>query len=262
MLLGIHDFINSQPILQPLLKQASKVGLKIQTDSPARLAAQLSAGKLDMAMIPTVEYLKHADQLRLLPNISISSRNKVGTVLLVSRVPLNAIHSLALDDRSRTSVALLQILYPNIFSTGLKLAEQEPDLDKMLSQYDAALIIGDQALGISKDNVSIYDLSEEWFQRMGKTFVHAVIAVREDVKVDENIIQTLLNAKQEGLKNLDTLAQNQAEKTGHPVFLLRDYLKNKIRYDFAEEEMEGLMHFQALCHQAGLIPQRFPIRFV
>ena len=244
------------------MKRASEAGLEIRTNSPAQLADQLSNGKLDMAMIPAIEYLKQADRFRLLPNISISSRNKVGTVLLVSRVPLNAIRSLALDDRSRTSIALLRILYSEVFSAGLKLTRQEPDLEKMLHNNDAALIIGDQALGFSKEDLSIYDLSEEWFTRTEKTFVHAVIAVREDIKVESGIIQTLLDAKQEGLQNLDTIAKIQANKTGHPIFLLRDYLKNKIRYDFGEEEMEGLMHFQSLCHEAGLISKKFPLRFV
>ena len=262
LLLGIHDFINSQPLLEPLMKRASEAGLEIRTNSPAQLADQLSNGKLDMAMIPAIEYLKQADRFRLLPNVSISSRNKVGTVLLVSKVPLNAIRSLALDDRSRTSIALLRILYSEVFSAGLKLTRQEPDLEKMLHNNDAALIIGDQALGFSKEDLSIYDLSEEWFTRTEKTFVHAVIAVREDIKVESGIIQTLLDAKQEGLQNLDTIAKIQANKTGHPIFLLRDYLKNKIRYDFGEEEMEGLMHFQSLCHEAGLISKKFPLRFV
>ena len=262
LLLGIHDFVNSQPLLEPLLKRASGAGLEIRTNTPARLADQLSSGKLDMAMIPAIEYLKQADRFRLLPNVSISSRNKVGTVLLVSKVPLNAIRSLALDDRSKTSVALLRILYSKVFPAGLKQTRQEPDLEKMLHNNDAALIIGDQALGVAKAGVSIYDLSEEWFKRTGKTFVHAVIAVREGIKVESRIIQTLLDAKQEGLQNLDMIVQAQANKTGHPVFLLRDYLKNKIRYDFGEEEMEGLMHFQSLCHEFGLVPKKFPLRFV
>ena len=239
-----------------------KRGLDIHTDSPARLADQLSGGELDMAMIPAIEYLKQADRFRLLPNISIASRNKVGTVLLVSTVPLNAIRSLALDDRSRTSVALLQVLYSKVFVTGLKLESQEPDPEKMLENHDAALIIGDQALGFSKEGVSVYDLSEEWFNQTGKTFVHAVMAVREGVKVEGGIIQTLLDAKQEGMENLDTIAESQAKKTDHPVSLLQDYLKNKIRYDFGEEEIEGLVHFQSLCHEAGLIPQKFPLKFV
>ena len=262
LLLGIHDFINSQPLLGPLMKRASGAGLEIRTDSPARLADQLSSGKLDMAMIPAIEYLKQADRFRIVPNVSISSRNKVGTVLLVSRVPLNDIRSLALDNRSRTSIALFRILYSNVIPEGLKLTRHEPDPEKMLNHHDSALIIGDQALGISKEGVSIYDLSEEWFNQTGKTFVHAVIAVREGIEVENRIIQTLLDAKQEGLQNLDTIVQTQANKTGHPVFLLRDYLKNKIRYDFGEEEMEGLMHFQSLCHEFGLVPKKFPLRFV
>ena len=244
------------------MKRASGAGLEIRTDSPARLADQLSSGKLDMAMIPAIEYLKQADRFRIVPNVSISSRSKVETVLLVSRVPLNDIRSLALDNRSRTSIALFRILYSNVIPEGLKLTRHEPDPEKMLNHHDSALIIGDQALGISKEGVSIYDLSEEWFNQTGKTFVHAVIAVREGIKVENRIIQTLLDAKQEGLQNLDTIVQTQANKTGHPVFLLRDYLKNKIRYDFGEEEMEGLMHFQSLCHEFGLVPKKFPLRFV
>lgn len=260
MLLGIHDFINSQPLLEPLRKRV--LGLEIRTDSPARLADQLSGGELDMAMIPAIEYLKQADSFRLIPNISIASRNKVGTVLLVSRVPLDVIRSLALDDRSRTSVALLQVLYSKVFPAGLKLESQEPDPEKMLENHDATLIIGDQALGYSKEGTLVYDLSEEWFNRTGKTFVHAVIAVRKGVEVESGIIQTLLDAKQEGMQNLDAIAETEAKKTGHPVSLLQDYLKNKIRYDFGDEEMAGLVHFQSLCHEAGLFEKKFPLQFV
>ena len=125
MIFGIHNFINSQPLLESLMKK--RVGLEIRTDSPARLADQLSDGELDMAMIPAIEYLRQADRLRLLPNISIASRNKVGTVLLISKVPLSTIRSLALDNRSRTSVALLQVLYSKVFPSGIRLANQKPD---------------------------------------------------------------------------------------------------------------------------------------
>lgn len=244
------------------MKRASKLGLEIQTNSPARLADRLSSGELDLAMIPAVEYLKHADCLSLIPNVSISSRDKVGSVLLASKVPLSEIRSLALDDRSRTSVALLRILYPQVFSPELKIAKWEPDLGKMLNDHDAALIIGDQALGTSLEGISIYDLSEEWFRQTGKTFVHAVVAVRDGVGLDSVVIQALMDSKQEGLQNLESIVQAQAKKTGHPVSLLQDYLENKIRYDLGEEEMEGLKHFQSLCHEFDLIPEKFPLRIV
>ena len=235
-------------------------GLKIFTGTPAHLADQLSDGELDMAMIPAIEYLRQADRFRLLPNISIASRNKVGTVLLISKVPLSTIRSLALDNRSRTSVALLEVLYSKVFPSGIRLETQKPDPEKMLKNHDAGLIIGDQALGYSREDVLIYDLSEEWFNRTGKTFVHAVIAVREGIKAE--FIQTIINAKQEGLQSLDQIARAQAKTTGQPLALLLDYLKNQIRYDFGEEEIEGLLHFQSLCHEAGLISKNFPLKFV
>ncbi len=244
------------------MKQAPESDLEISTGSPSQLADKLSRGKLDLAMIPAIEYLKQADSYRLIPDISISSRNKVGSVLLASSVPLNAVRSLAVDNRSRTSIALLQVLYPELFSGDLKLNRQEPDPDVMLNDHDAALIIGDQALGFSKEGVSIYDLSEEWFVRTEKTFVHAVIAVREGVRMEAGTIQVLLQAKREGLQNLDTIIQDEAKRTGHSIFLLRDYLANKIRYDFGREEIYGLMQFQLDCYKAGLVENRFPLKFI
>ena len=87
-----------------------------------------------------------------------------------------------------------------------------------------------------------------------------MIAVREGIKAE--FIQTIINAKQEGLQSLDQIARAQAKTTGQPLALLLDYLKNQIRYDFGEEEIEGLLHFQSLCHEAGLISKNFPLKFV
>ena len=258
MVFGIHNFINSQPLLEPLMKKMA--GHEIRTSSPASLADQLSGGELDMAMIPAIEYLRQADRFRLLPNISIASRNKVGSVLLISKVPIGAIRSLALDNRSRTSVALLKGLYSKVFLSEIRLEQHEADPEKMLKNHDAGLIIGDQALGYSKEEVFIYDLSEEWFNRTGTTFVHAVIAVREGIKADFS--QAFIEAKREGVQNLDNIAKAQARKTGHPIALLQDYLKNKLRYDFGEEEMEGLLHFQSLCYEVGLIYKKYSLKFI
>ena len=155
---------------------------------------------------------------------------------------------------------MLQVLYSQVFRTGLKLEGQEPDPEKMLENHDAALIIGDQALGYAREGALIYDLSEEWFNRTGKTFVHAVIAVREGIEIE--FTQTLMDAKHDGMQNLDAIAETQAKKTGHPVTLLQDYLKNKIRYDFGEEELKGLVQFQSLCHEVGLLPEKFPLKFI
>ena len=258
---GIHDFINAQPILASLIEMGEWIKLDIHTDTPARLADQLGDGQLDLAMIPTIEYLKQVETLRLLPGISIASRNKVGTVLLISQYPLNEIKSLAIDNRSRTSVALLELMFKDEFSSGLKWLVCNPSPQKMLREHDAALIIGDPALGFKKEGTIVYDLSEEWYQRTGKTFVHAVIAAREGVEIGDRIVEIFRLAKQAGLMRITNIARAQARQTGFPENLLVDYLKNKIRYNLGAEELDGLGYFQSLCHSSGLIEKKYPFKF-
>ncbi|MEK9629678.1 MAG: menaquinone biosynthesis protein [Nitrospinota bacterium] len=258
---GIHDFINAQPILATLRNMGEWIKLDINTDTPARLAEQLKEGKLDFAMIPSIEYLKQVDTLRLFPGISIASKGPVGTVLLVSKCPLKAIESLAVDKRSRTSLALMKLMFSNEFSKDLKWVEGEPNPEKMLQEHDAALIIGDPALGFQKEGTTVYDLSEEWYQRTGKTFVHAVIAAREGVEIGERIVEIFRVAKQEGLMKISTIARVQARLTGYSEPLLVDYLNNKIRYNLGAEELDGLDYFQTLCQSSGLVEEKLPFEF-
>ena len=259
---GIHDFINAQPILASLREMGEWIKLDIYTETPARLAEQLNEGKLDFAMIPAIEYLRQAETLRLLPGISIASRNQVGTVLLVSKYPLKAIQSLAVDNRSRTSVALLKLMFKDDFLPNMNWVDCDPNPEKMLKEHDAALIIGDPALGFNKEGTTIYDLSEEWYQRTGKTFVHAVIVAREGVEIGERIVEIFRIAKQEGLMKIETIARTQARKTGLPETLLVDYLKNKIRYNLGAEELDGLSYFQSICQSVGLIEKKPPFEFL
>ena len=258
---GIHDFINAQPLRDALKTMGDWTKLDIHTETPAHLADQLNQGELDLAMIPAIEYLKHADRLLLLPGVSVASRGKVSTVLLVSKYPLETIESLAIDNRSRTSVTLLKLLFKNKMSPELNWVECDPNPEKMLEEHDAALIIGDPALGFKKEGTTIYDLSEEWYQRTGKTFVHAVIAVREGVEIDERIVEIFRVAKQEGLMKIASTVRNQARLTGFPEPLLLDYLQNKIRYNLGGEELDGLSHFQSLCKSARLIEKKTPFEF-
>ena len=88
---GIHDFINAQPLSNALKTMGDWTKIEIHTNTPAHLADQLNRGELDLAMIPSIEYLKNSDRLRLLPGVSIASKNQVGTVLLVSKFPLETI---------------------------------------------------------------------------------------------------------------------------------------------------------------------------
>jgi len=261
---GSHNFLNAQPLLVPLLSRQKELGLEIETDVPRALAEKLKSGALDLAMIPTIEYLKESAHYRLIPDVAIASRGKVGTVLLVSKVPVENIKTLALDDRSRTSVTLLKILFAHRFCDDVKFTPSPPDPTAMLKANDAALIIGDQAFSLPdlSADTKVLDLSQEWFQETGKTFVHAVLAVRAGVVLPEGFCGKIQSAKREGRQEIADIAARYSVSSGLDLRTSEDYLRNKIIYDLGDQELEGMTLFRDKCRDRGMIGQKHAIRFV
>ena len=260
---GFHNFLNAQPVLVPLLEFAKQYGLEMVLGAPAQLAEQLNAGKLDLAMIPTVEYFHRAEDYRLVPHVCIASRGAVRTVLLVSRKPLEDIRSLALDERSRTSVALLKILFAGRLSKDVRFVSSQPDASEMLKNHDAALIIGDQAFRVSSGaELEVYDLSQEWYRHTGKSFVHAVVAVRSEVALENKTLDFIVRASGEGLSKVDAIVDTYTQAHALDAGLCKDYLKNKIIYNLGKDELEGLLHFQDSCCLNGLLAKKIPVKFL
>ncbi len=261
---GFHDFINAQPLLIPLKEQEQQLGITLVTGSPARLAEELRMGELDLAMIPSIEYLKDSGSYRLVPGIAVASRGPVGTVLFASRKPLQEVRSIALDVRSRTSAVLLQVLFGDTFPSSVSLKSVDPDPQTMLENHDAALIIGDPAFGLrtAYPNLQIIDLSDQWFEQTGKTFVHAVVAARDGIELEKGFVERVEKAKQEGRSRLEMIARNESEQSEISYDTCLDYLSNKIIYDLTQEEIAGLQHFRDVCFEKGILNRKDDIRFV
>ena len=260
---GFHNFLNAQPVLVPLQKSAKQYGLEMVLGVPAELAEQLSASKLDLAMIPTIEYFHRAEDYRLVPDVCIASRGAVRTVLLATRKPLEDIRSLALDERSSTSVALLKILFAGRLAKDVRFVSSQPDISEMLKNHDAALIIGDQAFSVSPHpELEVYDLSEEWGRQTGKSFVHAVIAVRSEVNLENKTLDYIARARGEGLNKIDAIVDTYTQTHALDAELCKEYLENKIIYQLGKEELAGLIHFQDLCCLNGLLAKKTPVIFL
>ena len=54
---------------------------------PTDLNRALLAGELDLAPISSIEYARHAERLRILPRLCVSSEGAVDSIQLVSRAP-------------------------------------------------------------------------------------------------------------------------------------------------------------------------------
>src|SRR5450432_861956 len=105
--IGAVTYLNTKPLIHQLEQLAPEADLILEL--PSRLADQLSAGKLDVALIPIVEVFR-GEGYRLLPDMAIASSGPVLSVTVFSKVPWQQIRTLALDEGSRTSAALVQVL--------------------------------------------------------------------------------------------------------------------------------------------------------
>src|SRR5207253_4081719 len=105
----------------------------------------LADAKLDVALIPVIEYFR-AGCYSIVPNIAIASRGPVLSVTLFSRVPWAGIRRVALDEGSRTSAALCQILLRKRYGIAAEVMPLPMDRHAEESDADAVLLIGDRAM--------------------------------------------------------------------------------------------------------------------
>src|SRR5437764_9041267 len=142
---GAVNYLNSKPLVERLTEFAPSVDLSLAL--PSTLADQLAAGEIDVGLIPVVEFFR-GNNYTVVPNIAIASRGPVLSVTLFSKVPWPEIRSVALDEGSRTSAALTQILLRKRYGVQpevVPLAIDTPaDADDLTT--DAVLLIGDRAM--------------------------------------------------------------------------------------------------------------------
>lgn len=261
---GFHDFLNAQPLLLPLEAAARESGFEIVRDTPASLADRLRAGELDLAMIPSIEYLSHASRYKLVPGACIASRGQVETVLLVAQCPLEDVRAVALDERSRTSATLVRILFEDVFPPDVQYSRMQADLPNMMRTCSAALVIGDQGFAAHGNDQGwkVYDLGRSWTERTGRAFVHAVVAARSGVTLPAVLLKALAEAPAQGRAALDHIVREQAPKTGLDPAVVRDYLEHKIIYTFGPDEVEGLKTFRDLCFQKKILEGKPDLEWV
>lgn len=247
---GFHDFLNSKPILHALQHGLVEAPFDLVIDTPSNLAERFHAGDLDIAMIPSVEYGRNLDAV-IIPVFCIASLGRVETVLLFSELAMEDIESISADPKSRTSVAMAQILFKKKYGKEPVITMGEDDPEMMLRSADAGLVIGDTAYLIDSAKYLCYDLGELWYQYSGLPFVHAVLCARKNQKWNR-AITALREAKDIGLKNRELIAKQEGRSKKEASDML-DYLTKRIYYNFGAEEKSGLQHFLDTALSMGLV---------
>jgi chorismate dehydratase len=257
--ISVVQYLNSVPLIWGMLHGPQRGKHELQFATPAHCADAVRDGEADIGIIPAIEYHR-IDRLQIISGISIASKSQVRSVLLLSKLPIEKIQSVAVDTSSRTSAAFLRILLGKFYSLHVNFISSVPRPDEMLSIADAALVIGDPAFTY-RGSATVYDLAAEWRKFTGLPFVFAFWAGR----ADQNLAlyrKDFEDSRRFGLAHVDEIAAEYALKLHTDPADVKIYLTENIDYSLDEENCRGLRLFFSLAREAGIIPVEKELRFV
>jgi chorismate dehydratase len=254
--LAASSYLNTAPLIWSFRHGARKDDVILVDALPSTCADLLASHEVDFALVPAIEYQRIEDA-RLLPGVCVGSREKVRSVVLVS--PLNnlkKVRSVALDDSSRTSAALVKIIFKEFLQSEPKWTTRSPDLKQMLRDNDAALIIGDPAMTFAREGLRVWDMAALWHDFTSLGFVFALWmagATSRAPAID------FVQACNEGLAQRSEIIDYYQERLGLSRSELEIYLTENVTFFLDDDLHKGLELYYQLAHKHGLIPGLKPL---
>ncbi len=271
------NFLNPAPLMwdfeHPPLSAPLSLRYQIDRMTPSECAARLANGTSDIGLIPTAA-LATTPGLRILPGSTIASKGRVRSLLLVRRAaqPLTALRSVAADTASRTTIAYSRILFHKWGNPTVPFLPHSADLDAMLQQADAAILIGDPALFALEERANrfertgedlvYHDLAEEWRTLTGLPFVSAVWCAAKNSLIApglafetwDTIIEDFNQSRIHGLQNIDALSAEWSARLPISESTIRTYLTTNIHYTLDQECLEGMAAFFRTAAELQILP--------
>lgn len=262
--MGHIQFLNCLPLYWGLMRSGALIDVELAKDTPDRLNAALVAGDLDVGPISLLEYLRHRDELLLLPDLAVGSDGPVQSVNLVSTRPLAELDGrrVALGSTSRTGVLLAQLLLAERYAVRPEYLRCPPDLTGMLLEADAAVLIGDVALRAHYDaparGLLVHDLGQQWRDWTGLPMVFAVWAARrafarEHPGLVKEVHQAFLRSREVCLAELDEVAAAAARWEPFDAATLAAYFR-RLDFSLGERQVAGLREFARRAAALGAAP--------
>jgi chorismate dehydratase len=299
--ISVVQYLNTAPLirgfthgpLQALVGERYELSLTV----PSQCAEALRTGAADIAIIPAIEYQRIVSQgipLTVLPDLAIASKERVRSLLIISKVPIRQARRIALDPSSRSTQALVKILASKRWQISPEFIDPGPlgndgeNLGAALAKNDAALLIGDAALRIAiasevrgvqvgpdgewlvragvldrLPQVHVYDVVQEWRSLTGLPAVLAVWAARNESfpnkSMPTDVAADFLASRDFGLTQIAQIATEAAHEMHLPEKDLRLYLEENIDYTLDAENLLGLQRFFSESEKLGLIGPVHPV---
>jgi chorismate dehydratase len=281
--ISVVEYLNTAPLVRGFTHGSLQGKYDLSFTVPSQCAEALRTGAVDVAIIPAIEY-QRIPNLVILPDLSIASKERVRSLLIVSKSPIREARRIALDSSSRSTQALTRILCDARWLISPEFSEAAPDLAAMLANADAAMLIGDPALRLAltaEQHVSpgrdgalvcsgaqvglpqfaklhLYDVVHEWWQLTERPAVLAIWAARPEIATPE-LAADFSGSLAFGLAHLPEICVEAARELNLLAKELSLYLRTNIDYSLDTENLKGLNEYFEHAARLGLIPQLNPI---
>ena len=292
--ISASSYSNTAPLIWSFLygSQHGRVEL-ILDNAPARSAELLAQDRVDAALVPVIAF-QELEGARIVSDVCVGARQRAESVCIITGgKDLSDVRSVALDTSSRTSVVLTKILFQEFLGFEPEWRPAAPDIDRMLAENDAALLIGDPALSISdlgfrisdlsgspaatgptaafagtvadtkseipnpKSEIRKIDLAELWNHYTGLGFVFAMWMTRRDsIDID------FAAARDEGLTHIDDIVSNYRSEIGLSADEFKRYLTESITYRVDSSMKAGMELYFELAEKCGLVERTRPLEFL
>jgi chorismate dehydratase len=194
------------------------------------------------------------------PNVCVGSREEGRSVLLVSRLSnLARVRRVALDESSRTSTALVKIIFREFLGFEPEWIDAKPDVQRMLAENDAALMIGDPGMIFQREGLTVFDVAGLWREFTDLGFVFAMWAIAPDATLTARSID-FVGARDEGLERITEIIDYYEPLLGLPRDELQTYLQANISFEADAELRAGLDLFYKLAHKHQLVTALKPLQ--
>lgn len=265
--LGHIIYSNCFPPHAGIVTQNVPFPFKLVEGIPTELNRLLYEGKVDVSPSSSIEYAMNPGRYLLLPTFSITSKNKVMSILLESRVPIEDLDNkvVALTTASATSVVLLRILLEVRHAIEPGYTQYEQGVEDPSGQSDAVLTIGDLALTKAPQPgfPYRYDLGELWHEFTGLPFVFALWHVNYKKNIDRDLAalyDILTTSRAYGTSHLRELSTSQSGRFNVPAEMLFSYW-NSFSFGLGKEEQKGLLAFYGYAAEIDAIEPVTSLQF-
>lgn len=248
---GSVPYVNARPLVDHFDQLGEDSPVQVLYAVPSALPEMLETGEADAILVSSIDALTVPGR-RYVEGVCIGSRGPAESVRLFSKRPFEQIESVALDQSSMTSNALAQIVLAELYGLKPRLERRPPDLNSMLGDHDAALLIGDLGMRANGSGLHVLDLGAAWQRLTGLPFVWALWTGGDGLT--PALARHLQNACCTSLNELEGVIARTIRRSGWQEGMCRRYLSETMNYRLEAKDLDGLKTFGELCLRHGIVP--------